>query len=73
MRTVVRPANLSPLVVAKVVWDILLQVDGKDADDVDVAIGVYVCTEDLVENVLRRLPHAGFCGRIILGGRKSPM
>lgn len=68
VRTVVRPVNLAPLIVADVVRDILLETTGKDAADVDVAIGVYVWAEALVQNVLRGLRVGGFQGRIILGG-----
>ena len=68
VHTVVRPVNLAPLVVAEVVRDILVEAEGTDADDVDIAIGVYVWAEALVQQVLRGLRCAGFCGRIILGG-----
>ena len=36
--------------------------------DVDIAIGVYVWAEDIIQNLLDEIRNIGFTGRIILGG-----
>ncbi len=66
--TVVAPVNLSPLSIDNIVAEILDHAAGFHASDVDVAIGVYVWAEDLVQAVIQRLRLLRFAGRIILGG-----
>ena len=68
VRTVVAPVNLSPLAADDIVTTILNHTEGFHANDVDVAIGVYVWAEDLIQKVIRCLRLRGFAGRIILGG-----
>lgn len=68
VRTVVAPVNLSPPSVEYIVAEILGHAAGATATAVDVAIGVYVWAEDLVQAVIQRLRQNGFAGRIILGG-----
>lgn len=68
VRTVVAPVNASPPSVDAIVEEILDHAAGVHANDVDVAIGVYVWAEDLVQVVIQRLRLHGFAGRIILGG-----
>lgn len=68
VRTVVAPVNLSPLSVDSIVAEIRSHAFGLEATDVDVAIGVYVWAEDLVQQVIGQLRTLGFAGRIILGG-----
>lgn len=68
VRTVVAPVNLSPLSIESIVAEIFNHTAGFHASDVDVAIGVYVWAEELVQAVIQRLRLHGFAGRIILGG-----
>ena len=68
VRTVVEPVNLSEPTVEAMVAKILNHATEHDQTNVDVAIGVYVWAEDLVQAVIRRLRRLGFSGRIILGG-----
>src|SRR3954465_14332058 len=72
------PADVRPLVLAandggpafesSAAEEILRHVEGLDPEDVDVAFGVYVWSENVVNAVLHRLRSRGFRGRIILGG-----
>lgn len=66
--TVVEPVNVSAPSVEAIVAKILDHAAGIDPRDVDVAIGVYVWAEVLVQAVIRRLRLRGFGGRVILGG-----
>lgn len=68
VRTIVEPVNVAVPPVAAIATKILDFAAGMGPRDVDVAIGVYVWSEDLVKEVVRRLRLSGFAGRIILGG-----
>lgn len=68
VRTVVAPVNLAPPSLAAITAEILTHARGLHPDEVDIAIGVYVWAEDLVQAVIQRLRLLGFAGRIILGG-----
>lgn len=62
------PVNLQPATAPEITNTILGYVDGLPAERVDVAIGVYVWAEELVQQVLATLRTRGYAGRIILGG-----
>lgn len=54
--------------VARLADQVLAACRGRRPDEVDVAIGVYVWGEELVQALLRRLRAARFRGRVVLGG-----
>lgn len=62
------PVNTGDVSADDVVADCLAQARGLAPSQVDVAIGVYVWGEELVQETLRGLRAGGFEGRIILGG-----
>ena len=68
VRTVVVPVNAPPSSVKAIVAMILGHADGVDARHVDVAIGIYVWSEEVVQALILLLRARGFSGRIILGG-----
>jgi len=68
VRSVVLPVNAPGTSVETAVHAVLSNVASVAAEQVDVAIGVYVWSEDLVQVTLPRLRRAGFRGRIVLGG-----
>jgi radical SAM superfamily enzyme YgiQ (UPF0313 family) len=68
VRSLVRPVNATGITIDDVVATILSHVEGLHPEAADVAFGVYVWSENLVQRVVPRLRARGFRGRIILGG-----
>jgi radical SAM superfamily enzyme YgiQ (UPF0313 family) len=72
------PADVRPIVLGVndagraietiAIEEILRHVGDLEPEEADVAIGVYVWSENVVQAVLHRLRSRGFRGRIILGG-----
>lgn len=68
VRSVVFAVNRRELSVDELTTAILSETQGVTAAQVDIAFGAYVWGEALLQNVLPRLRHLGFRGRLILGG-----
>lgn len=66
--SLVRPVNLAPLFAGELADEVMARVGDRAHDEVDVAIGVYVWSENLIQALLPALRVRGFKGRIILGG-----
>lgn len=64
----VRPVNDPAVCARSIVAEILQQTSGLAPSEVDVAMGVYVWSESLVQAVIAGLREQGYEGRIILGG-----
>jgi radical SAM superfamily enzyme YgiQ (UPF0313 family) len=68
VESVVRPVNTVALNPFELATDILSRVGGQAHKEVDIAIGIYVWAEEIVQLLLPALRRLGFGGRIILGG-----
>ncbi len=68
VRTMTFPVNGRARTAHEIAAEILDQVANRPADQVDIALGVYVWGENLIQQVLPLLRQRGFRGRIILGG-----
>lgn len=65
---IVVAVNAPHLDAPQIASEILNYARGRDSANVDVAFGAYVWGEQLLQSVISLLKHAGFQGRIILGG-----
>ncbi len=68
VRSIVVPVNEGALAGEGLVATILDHAGDLPATDVDVALGVYVWSEEIVQSVIQKLRATGFTGRIVLGG-----
>ena len=68
VRSVVMAVNDAGIGADDVVTHVLAECAGANGDNTDVAIGVYVWSEALVQKLIAGLRGRGFAGRIILGG-----
>jgi hypothetical protein len=68
VHSVVHPVNNSDFDVIKVFNEIIRLVNANKETQIDLAFGVYVWSEDIIQRLLLMMSMADFQGRIILGG-----